>query len=166
MDRMINEFADYLRDEKKSSENTMLSYIRDLKGFSVYMNDCGIFDVTHVNHTNIMAYVYELENRKKASSTISRNVASIRAFYNFLLRKNVVVENPAINISLPKMEKKMPEILSLKKVEQLLEQPQVTELKGMRDKAMLELLYATGIRVSELISLKVSDVNLSLEYIR
>ncbi|WMI81722.1 site-specific tyrosine recombinase XerD [Anaerotignum sp. MB30-C6] len=166
MDKAITEFANYLRNEKQSSENTVLSYIRDLKGFRVFIDSCGVFDLTKVNYTNIMAYIYELQNQKKAGATVSRNIASIRSFYNFLLKKGDVAENPATNLALPKIEKKMPEVLTLDKVERLLEQPQTAEPKGIRDKAMLELLYATGIRVSELISLKVSDVNLSLEYIR
>ena len=97
---------------------------------------------------------------------MSRNIASIRSFFQFLQRKGKVVENPAADLELPKVEKKVPEILSLEKVELLLEQPSGDEDKEVRDKAMLELLYATGIRVTELISLKVEDVNLPLEYIR
>lgn len=166
MDKAITEFANYLRDEKHASENTLLSYIRDLKGFGCFLRGCGVVDVTKVNYTNIMAFIYELQNQNRAGATVSRNVASIRAFYNFLLKKGAVTENPASNLQLPKIEKKMPEVLSLDKVERLLEQPQTAEPKGIRDKAMLELLYATGIRVSELISLKISDVNLPLEYIR
>ena len=166
MDRSITEFANYLNNDKHSSENTILSYKRDLKGFGSFIRSCGVEDVTKVNHTNIMAYIYELQNQKKAGATVSRNIASIRAFYNFLMKKGEVTINPASNLELPKIEKRMPEVLTLDKVERLLEQPQTAEPKGIRDKAMLELLYATGIRVSELISLKVSDVNLPLEYIR
>ncbi|WP_352400459.1 site-specific tyrosine recombinase XerD [Anaerotignum sp.] len=166
MDKAITEFANYLRDEKHSSENTVLSYVRDLKGFSCFMHNCGVEDITKVNYTNIMAFIYELQNQKRAGATVSRNIASIRAFYNFLLKKGDVIENPALGLELPKIEKKMPEVLPLDKVERLLEQPLTAEPKGIRDKAMLELLYATGIRVSELISLKVNDVNLPLEYIR
>lgn len=166
MDRAITEFANYLRNEKHSSENTILSYVRDLKGFKGFMHRCGVEDATKVNYTNIMSYVYELQNQKKAGATVSRNIASIRAFYNFFMKRGILTENPASNLELPKIEKKMPEVLSLSKVERLLEQPKMAEPKGIRDKAMLELLYATGIRVSELISLKVADINLPLEYIR
>lgn len=166
MERAVNEFASYLRNDKHSSENTVLSYIRDLRGFSEFMRICGVNDAEKVNYTNVMSYVYELQSKKKAGATVSRNIASIRAFYNYLIRQGEISDNPAANLELPKIEKKMPEILTLDKVEQLLEQPQGIDPKGIRDKAMLELLYATGIRVSELISLKVSDVNLPLEYIR
>lgn len=166
MERAVNEFANYLKNDKHSSENTVLSYIRDLKGFSNFMRKCGVDNANKVNYTNIMAYIYELQSQKKAGSTISRNIASIRSFYNFLIKRGELSDNPAANLELPKTEKKMPGVLTLDKVECLLEQPQGIDPKGIRDKAMLELLYATGIRVSELINLKVSDVNLPLEYIR
>lgn len=166
MERAVNEFASYLREDKHSSENTVLSYIRDLRGFTEFMRVCGVSDALMVNYTNVMSYIYELQSKKKAGATVSRNIASIRAFYNYLIRQGAITDNPAANLELPKIEKKMPGILTLDKVEQLLEQPQGVDPKGIRDKAMLELLYATGIRVSELISLKVSDVNLPLEYIR
>lgn len=166
MEQRITDFADYLRNEKKSSENTTLSYVRDLRGFCRFMEQSGVHDAAKVNRTNVMAYVYELQKEKKAGATISRSIASLRSFFQFLLRKGIVTENPALNLELPKVEKKIPEILSLEKVELLLEQPKGDEEKEIRDKAMLELLYATGIRVSELISLKVRDVNLQLEYVR
>lgn len=165
MEQCIADFTAYLRNEKKSPENTVLSYSRDLKGFCRFMQEAGVSDAAKVNRTNVMAYVYELQKQKKAGATVSRNIASIRSFYQFLQRKGMVTENPAADIELPKVEKKAPEILSLEKVELLLEQPRGEEDKEVRDKAMLELLYATGIRVTELISLKVSDLNLPLEYI-
>ena len=165
MEQCIVDFTEYLQEEKKSSENTVLSYARDLRGFCRFMKECGILDAAKVNRTNVMAYVYELQKQHKAGATVSRNIASIRSFYQFLQRKGIVTENPAADLELPKVEKKVPEILSLDKVELLLEQPNGDEDKEIRDKAMLELLYATGIRVTELISLKVEDINLSLEYI-
>lgn len=165
MEQRIVDFTEYLRDEKKSSENTVLSYTRDLKCFCRFMTASGIQAPEKVNRTNVMAYVYELQKQHKAGSTVSRNIASIRAFFQFLQKRGIVTENPAADLELPKVEKKVPEILSLDKVELLLEQPCGDEDKEVRDKAMLELLYATGIRVTELISLKVTDINLSLEYI-
>ena len=166
MEQNIVDFTEYLRNEKKSSENTVLSYARDLKGFCRFMKESGVLDPAKVNRTNVMAYVYELQKQRKAGTTVSRNIASIRSFFQFLQRKGVVTENPAADLELPKVEKKVPEILSLDKVELLLEQPSGDEDKEIRDKAMLELLYATGIRVTELISLRVEDINLPLEYIR
>ncbi|MBQ3567675.1 MAG: site-specific tyrosine recombinase XerD [Anaerotignum sp.] len=166
MEQRIVDFTEYLRNDKKSSENTVLSYARDLKGFSRFMKEAGVLDPAKVNRTNVMAYVYELQKQNKAGATVSRNIASIRSFFMILQKKGVVTENPAADLELPKVEKKVPEILSLEKVELLLDQPKGEEDKEVRDKAMLELLYATGIRVTELISLKVEDVNLPLEYIR
>ena len=166
MEQRIVDFTEYLRNDKKSSENTVLSYARDLKGFSRFMKESGVLDPAKVNRTNVMAYVYELQKQNKAGATVSRNIASIRSFFQFLQKKGVVADNPAADLELPKVEKKVPEILSLEKVELLLEQPGGEEDKEVRDKAMLELLYATGIRVTELISLRVEDVNLPLEYIR
>ena len=166
MEQSIVDFTDYLRNEKKSSENTVLPYARDLKGFCRFMKESGVLDPAKVNRTNVMAYVYELQKQQKAGTTVSRNIASIRSFFQFLQRKGLVTENPAADLELPKVEKKIPEILSLDKVELLLEQPSGEEDKEIRDKAMLELLYATGIRVTELISLRVEDINLPLEYIR
>lgn len=165
MEQRIVDFTEYLREEKKSSENTVLSYGRDLRGFCRFMKESGVLDAAKVNRTNVMAYVYELQKQHKAGATVSRNIASIRSFYQYLQRKGYVTENPAADLEMPKVEKKIPEILSLDKVELLLEQPNGDEDKEIRDKAMLELLYATGIRVTELISLKVEDINLSLEYI-
>ncbi len=166
MEQSLVDFTEYLRNEKKSSENTVLSYARDLRGFYGFMKEAGVKDPAKVNRTNVMAYVYELQKQHKAGATVSRNIASIRAFFQFLQRKGRVTDNPAIELELPKVEKRAPEVLSLEKVELLLEQPRGEEDKEVRDKAMLELLYATGIRVTELISLRVKDINLSLEYIR
>ena len=165
MEQCVADFTVYLREVKKSSENTVLSYQRDLRSFCRFLKENGVFDIVQVNRTNVMAYVYELQKQHKAGATVSRNIASIRSFYQYLQRQGMVSENPAAELELPKVEKKVPEILSLEKVELLLEQPNGNEEKEIRDKAMLELLYATGIRVTELISLKVADVNLPLEYI-
>lgn len=159
------EFTEYLREEKKASENTVLSYGRDLRNFCRFLREAGISDAEKVNRTNVMAYMYELQKQKKAGATVSRNIASIRSFFQYLQRQGLVSENPAAGLEAPKVEKKPPEILSLEKVELLLEQPKGEEAKEIRDKAMLELLYATGIRVTELISLQLSDVNLAMEYI-
>ena len=115
MEQCIADFTAYLRNEKKSPENTVLSYSRDLKGFCRFMQEAGVSDAAKVNRTNVMAYVYELQKQKKAGATVSRNIASIRSFYQFLQRKGIVTENPAADIELPKVEKKAPEILSLER---------------------------------------------------
>lgn len=162
----ISEFSEYLKIYRHSSENTIASYKRDLKNFSNYLNSCGIKDIKSVTKTNIMAYIYELQKEQRASSTISRNIASLRSFFHYLTRAGIISTNLATDIEIPKVEKKAPEILSTEQMELLLEQPSGNDKKSIRDKAMLELLYATGMRVSELIALKKEDINLSLEYIR
>ena len=166
MEENLAAFRMYLQNVKKSSENTILSYLRDLRGFCGFMEGLGVCEVSKINRTNIMAYVYELQNQHKASTTIFRNLASIRAFFYFLMGQGVVKENPAVDLELPREERKVPKIMTLEQVEKLLEQPKTSDAKGLRDKAMLEVLYATGIRVSELVSLHVDDVNLPFEYIR
>lgn len=166
MEEKIIDFVQYLREYKHSSENTIQSYKRDLKNFLNFVQETGIDTLEKINKTNIMAYIYDLQKKEKASSTISRSIASIRAFFQYLFKVGFIKDNPALDLNAPKVEKKFPEILSLDKVELLLNQPENNGLKGIRDKAMLELLYATGIRVTELISLKLADVNISLEYIQ
>ncbi|HIT73489.1 site-specific tyrosine recombinase XerD [Tyzzerella sp. An114] len=166
MEEYLSEFSEYLKLYKNSSENTIMSYKRDLKNFFSYMKMCGINNIKNVTKTNILAYIYELQKEQRASSTISRNIASLRSFFQYLNKKEILNSNPAMELEAPKVEKKIPEILSTEKVELLLEQPSGNDNKSLRDKAMLELLYATGIRVSELITLKKTDINLSLEYIK
>ena len=153
MEQSIVDFTEYLRNNKKSSENTVLSYARDLKGFSRFMKESGVLDPAKVNRTNVMAYVYELQKQNKAGATVSRNIASIRSFFQFLQRNGVVTENPAAELELPKVEKKVPEILSLEKVELLLEQPDGEEDKEVRDKAMLVcwLLFCRILDMKELL---------------
>lgn len=166
MEEKIINFVQYLIEYKHSSKNTIQSYVRDLKSFLSFMRESGIDSLEKINKTNIMAYIYDLQKKERASSTISRNIASIRGFFQYLFKIGFISDNPSFELDTPKVEKKFPQILSLDKVELLLNQPEENDLKGIRDKAMLEVLYATGIRVTELISLTISDVNLSLEYIQ
>lgn len=165
MYEMIDEFVAYLTDVKKSSMNTVVSYRRDLIKFNKFMETQGVTDVQRVNPTNLNSYMLHMEKEKFATSTISRNVATLKAFFGYLYRAGYIGTDPTIQLKAPKIEKKMPEILTPKEVDLLLSQPSMKTNKGIRDRAMLELLYATGIRVSELISLKLSDVNLSASYI-
>lgn len=165
MYEMIDEFVTYLTDVKKSSMNTVVSYRRDLIKFNKFMETQGVTDVQRVNPTNLNSYMLHMEKEKFATSTISRNVATLKAFFGYLYRAGYIGTDPTIQLKAPKIEKKMPEILTPKEVDLLLSQPSMKTYKGIRDRAMLELLYATGIRVSELISLKLSDVNLGASYI-
>ncbi len=166
MHELIIDFNDFLTTEKKLSDNTLESYKRDIKQFVNYLMENNVKNLTTTNKTTIITYLIYLQNNGKATSTISRNIASIRCFYQFLLLNNKVDKDPTSNLESPKAEKKIPSILSLIEIDTLLSQPEVSSSKGVRDKAMLELLYATGIRVSELISLDVKDVNLEMGYIK
>lgn len=165
MVQYITDFVEYLQSVKKSSKNTILSYQRDLKKFAQYLKENGIDDIRKVNYTVMNAYMLMMEREHFAASTISRNIATLKAFFTYLQREHIVDDDPAALLKAPKIEKKMPGVLSIEEVNLLLAQPCGTSNKEIRDKAMLELLYATGIRVSELISLKVSDVNLQNNYI-
>ena len=165
MSDIKDQFLDYMRNEKKISANTEQSYKRDLVKFARYAELHGIKDVCLVNLTLLQGYVLELEHEHFAAATVSRNIASIKAFYHFLFRNHYISDDPSEGLKAPHIEKKMPEILSTDEVNRLLDQPTGSAPKDLRDRAMLELLYATGIRVSELISLKVTDVNLQIGYI-
>lgn len=155
-----------MKNDKRLSLNTLQSYKRDIEQYITYLKDMKIQNIANTNKTTVIAYLLHLQKKGRATSTISRNLASIRSFYQYLTKKGIISQDPTENLESPKVEKKLPQILSTKEVELLLEQPKCDDLKGYRDKAMLELLYATGIRVSELISLDLDDVNLEMQYIR
>ena len=159
-------YETYLLEVKHSSANTVASYIRDLRQFDKYVTD--ILDTTldQVTPDRMTGYFAWLTNEGKSNATVTRSLASIKGFYGYLVSSGYVESNPAKGVHLAKVEKKLPQILTGREVELLLEQPQCTDPKGFRDKAMLELLYATGIRVSELISLNVEDVNIPAGFIR
>lgn len=165
MTQDIQNFIQYLHQVKKTSENTEVSYARDLKKMNQYLTAQGIHDASEVTATSLNSYVLFLEKEGRKPATISRSIASMKAFYHYMEKERRVSEDPSERLKAPKIEKKMPTILTPEEVTRLLEQPGGTSPKELRDKAMLELLYATGIRVSELISLKVEDVNLAMEYL-
>jgi integrase/recombinase XerD len=165
MEREIDNFVSYLHNIKKTSTNTELSYKRDLGKLSQYLEERGITDVKDITAEILESYIVYLGENHFAAATISRNVASIKAFVHYLCKEEIIKENIAEGLKAPKIEKKMPEILTPEEVIWLLEQPKGDTPKELRDKAMLELLYATGIRVTELITLKVSDVNMQMGYI-
>ena len=166
MKNSIDEYISYIEDVKKASYNTVLSYRRDLKRFCEYMVKNNVTSVDKITSTMINSYVLYLEREGKAAATVSRHIAAIRGFVNYLLANGKINGNPAENIRGAIVEKKVPKVLSEASVRKLVNAPDTESDKGIRDKAMLELLYATGIRVSELIGLDVADVNLSLGYIR
>ena len=165
MEREIREFIAYLHNTKRTSYNTEVSYQRDLKKLAAFMKDRGLVNLSDVTRGDLEAYIFYMEKENFASSSISRSVASIRALYHFLFKEGVIAEDPSEEIKPPKVEKRMPEVLTIQEVVDLLAQPDTKTSKGIRDSAMLELLYATGMRVSELIHLQLSDVNLRLSYV-
>lgn len=162
----VEAFQEYLLNVKKSSKNTIASYMSDINQFVSYVDDELHCSLPVVSHDDVCTYVVWLKNTGKSSATVSRSVASIKCLYNHLISLGQVDTNPALKISFEKEAKKLPQILTSKEVELLLEQPKCVDAKGYRDRAMLELLYATGIRVTELISLNVDDINLAAGVIR
>lgn len=162
----VHRFIEYIGIEKGLAQNTLNSYERDLTAFISYISNLGITNIGQTNRYHITDYLNHLQEQLRATTTISRNMASIRNFYQFLYREKHINQNPVIEMETPKIVKRLPKILSLHEVEKLLMQPNDNDAYSLRDKAMLELLYATGIRVSELINLKVTDINLSMGFIR
>ncbi|RQD76245.1 MAG: site-specific tyrosine recombinase XerD [Candidatus Syntrophonatronum acetioxidans] len=166
MNKWINEFLYFLEVEKGLAQNTLESYGRDLKNFTSYLTNNGCNDMLNICRNDIVSYLLSLQEKGRASSTISRNLASIRSFFHFLIQEQVVGHDPSSSLDSPKQEKKLPETLTVKEVDLLLSQPDTSEVTGIRDKSMLEVLYATGIRVSEIISLNTIDLNIENGYIR
>lgn len=162
---LVENFLEFLQNDKKLSDNTLESYNRDIKLYGNYL-DSNNLDAVKCDEESIKEYFGTLKEKGKADSTISRNLASLRSFYQYLYKTKVVSEDPTINLESPKIQRKPPKILSTEQVELLLNQPKCVDLKGYRDKAMLELVYATGIRVTELISLNVDDIDIEANSIR
>ncbi|MBQ8197980.1 MAG: site-specific tyrosine recombinase XerD [Lachnospiraceae bacterium] len=165
MEKEVQEFISYLHNVKKTSNNTELSYKRDLAKVCHFMDQRGVKSVASVKAEDLKDYIKDLEAQNFAAATVSRNIASIKAFFQYLLGQGKISTDVSLDLKAPKIEKKVPEILSMDEVAALLEQADGDSPKEIRDKAMLELLYATGIRVTELITLKIADVNLSMSFI-
>lgn len=158
-------YEKWLNSEKKAALNTLSSYLRDVKQFLNYLSANDLF-AERANQRTLEQYVKYLMAHGKSQATVTRNIASLKSFYTYLLVSGFVTSNPAKSITPVKAERKLPQILTSKEVDLFLEQPDCSDAKGYRDKAMLELLYATGIRVSELINLDLSNLNLFASVIR
>ncbi len=161
----IADYEVFLKTEKQASQNTVSSYLRDITQFQAYLESVHTCSLTQAEPEMIRAYMTWMQGRGKSAASITRFVASVKSFYNYLCSVGAVGENPAKGMTAARSERKYPEILTNKEVELFLEQPQCVDAKGYRDHAMLELLYATGIRVSELISLNLQDLNLSAGFV-
>ena len=159
MSELLTAYEAFLTNEKRASANTVSSYLRDVNQFAAAMDGRGV-DLTQVVARDVEEYANSLVKRGKSPATVTRSVASIKSFYSCLTEKGYVARNPAKGVSPARVERRLPQVLTSKEVELFLEQPECTDPKGYRDRAMLELLYATGIRVSELIELDVDDLNL------
>lgn len=158
MDKQIKLFLEFLQNDKKLSDNTLQSYKRDILQFERYLNNNDI-NYLKITEKDINDYIDELKKQGKKTSTASRGLATIRSFYQFLLRTKKVKADPTIGIQSPKIEKRVPSVLTSEEVEVLLDQPKDVDLKGTRDKAMLEFAYATGMKVTEIIDLNIEDIN-------
>ncbi|MGE7764676.1 site-specific tyrosine recombinase XerD [Peribacillus sp. NPDC096540] len=167
MENQIRDFIHFLTIEKGLAKNTLVSYERDLNSYWSYLKN--VETITTWNDSrrvNILHFLVHLKDQGKSSKTVARHIASIRSFHQFLLRERVTDQDPSLHIETPKPERSLPKVLSMEEVEALLEAPKVMDEFGLRDKAMLELMYATGMRVSELISMDVSDVHASMGFVR
>ena len=161
----IQEYISYLHDIRKISYNTEISYERDLKKAADYFASQEIGDLTQVTETNLNSYLLFLERDHMSPATVSRNIASLRSFYQYMLHEKKIDRDPSERLKPPKVEKKAPQILTREEGVKLLNQPNLNTDKGLRDRAMICLIYATGIRVSELVHLRVVDVNLLKGYL-
>jgi integrase/recombinase XerD len=164
MNEYLEQFKTYLLKERKMSENSLHAYYRDVLEYNRFLVEKNDGDLKESSNTEIVSFVLKLKNEGKSSATVNRKVASLRAFYNFMIEKEYLTVNPVANIKSPKIERKELEYLTIEEVDKLLSLPD-DSLKGKRDRAILEIMYATGIRVSEIIETKVTDINLRMGFI-
>lgn len=161
----VDRFEQYLREVKRASENTVQSYRRDLMQMITYLEEKEIREAAKVTKTSLHGYILHMEEQGKAATTISRMMAAMKAFFNYECMQACIRRNPAESLHAPKVEKKAPVVLSVDQVSALLAQPSGRTPKEIRDKAMLALLYATGIRVSELIGIQMEDINMNIGFL-
>lgn len=160
MENSIENYKHYL-NLKRLSPNTVSSYIYDINSFRDYLNDNYNLDITKTRKAQILTYLVNLQKQGKSSSTISRTISALKNFFEFLKKEKLIEDNPATSIHSPKQIKKIPSVLSEDEVNQLMKIADITTFKGSRDSAILELLYSSGIKVTELINIKISHINLN-----
>lgn len=167
MTNYIEVFIDYLDYERGLSPNTRAAYYRDLNKFKDFLwHEYAISDPVLVNKGQIIQYLSVQMNNGAAYSTVARSLSSIKTFYKFLVLENYTKTNPSSDLETPKIKRKLPQVLTIEEVDKLMQQPKVTVPLGLRDRAMLELMYGTGVRVSELLSLQVEDINITAGFLR
>lgn len=164
MEKVVNEYLDYLKNIKRLSENTLQAYQRDIKKYERYLLENNK-EYNKQSNEDLKEYIESMHTNNTKPSTISRSLATLRSFYSYLKKMKLIDFDPTMEVEAPKIEKKAPTILTSDEIELLLAQPQTNDLKGIRDKAMLEFAYATGMRVSEIINLNIADVNLVDSYV-
>lgn len=165
MEQYINEFLTYIQTVKHSSKNTLQAYQNDLKKLLTFYERQKIASVAKISETDLNSYILTLEKEGLSPASVSRNIAAVKAFFLYLIKHQIISTDPSERIKPPRMHKKSPQVIDTDMVDRLLRQPDINTKKGIRDRAILELLYATGVKVSEMISIKVSDVNLTGRYI-
>ncbi|MCY0877050.1 MAG: site-specific tyrosine recombinase XerD [Firmicutes bacterium] len=166
MDHALEAFMHYVSVEQALADNTRQAYQRDLAAYQAFVREKGMSDWSQTSRTSIVLYLQDLRKKGRATATLTRNLASIRAFYAFLTRERFIERDPALHLDTPKADRRLPAVLTTEEVDRLLTIPDPAQPAGLRDRAMLELLYATGIRVSELVMLDVPDVNLTASYLQ
>lgn len=166
MREVAAKYLEFIKYEKRLSANTLESYNRDIRDFCDFLETQQISLPKEVSSTDLMRYLSTLEVSGKSNATISRVAASLRSFFGYMYYERMIDQNPALRLQSPKVEKKFPDILTMAEVDKLLSLPDLSTPSGIRDKAMLELLYASGLRVSELVALNISHVNLQLSFIK
>lgn len=163
----LDDYLQFLRVERQLAANTLMSYERDLKSYLQYLKEVEQLDsLRNVERIHILNHLSHLKEATMSSRTVARHISSIRSFHQFLIRERVVDRDPTVHLEMPQMDKKLPSVLSIEEVDALMEAPDVSKANGTRDQAMLELLYASGMRVSECINLDMEDVNLTMGFVR
>lgn len=167
MERYISAFMEYLNYEKGLSANTQAAYRRDLVKLITYLKKNNItLEPSEISRHDLMGFLSGQMDMGTAHSTIARSLSSIKTFYKFLFMEGYVENNPTSDLETPKIHRKLPQVLSIEEVDRLMQQPEVIRPLGLRDRAMLELMYGTGIRVSELLSLQIEDINITAGFLR
>nr|WP_255723342.1 site-specific tyrosine recombinase XerD [Sporosarcina sp. ACRSL] len=162
----MEDYIHFLKVERQLSQNTVASYKRDLSDYLRQLEKAGIKSIDSIDRSAILQYLHRLQDQGKSSRTIARHISSIRSFHQFLLREKVTTQDPTVHLEMPKLEQKLPSVLSVNEIDKLISMPNSSKPQGKRDIALLELLYGTGMRVSELISLNVDDIHISMGFVR